>query len=590
MDLKGMLIIWLNMVKKFIFKAPILYMRYSVLADVYEKLSDTAGKLEKTHIIAELLRKTPEDILYEIVLLLNGSVFPSWGDGELGVANQMMLGAISKALGIEQERISKEFNKLGDLGLVVESFSKSKKQTTLGSRELDVTKVFENLKKIALQTGGGSQDRKTDLIAELLIQAKPKEAKYIVRTTIGQLRIGVAEGLLRDAIAEAFEISPESVENAWFIDPDYGEIAKLAKIGGEKALEKVKMQLGRPIMVQLAEKAPSLEEALNSFNKVALEYKYDGARMLIHKKGDHIEIFTRRLENITKAFPDIVKVCKSNIRATSCIVDGEGVAIDPKTGKPLAFQMLSQRIKRKYDVDETAIGIPIELNLFDIILLNDKNLTDLPLEERRKMLSTVVKEISGKIQMANQLVTKDMKEADAFYKKSLKEGHEGLIVKDLEAKYQPGKRVAGGWLKVKPVLESLDLVITGATWGTGKRAGWLGSFILACRDPNTGAFLECGMLGSGVKEKKTEEDDVTLKELTKELKPLIEFEKGNEVKIKPKLVLEVSYEEIQKSPTYSSGYALRFPRLIKMRWDKGIDEADDLGRLERIYKSQKGKR
>jgi DNA ligase-1 len=181
-----------------------------------------------------------------------------------------------------------------------------------------------------------------------------------------------------------------------------------------------------------------------------------------------------------------------------------------------------------------------------------------------------------------------MKEADTFYKEALKAGHEGLIVKNLEAKYQSGRRVSGGWLKVKPVMESLDLVITGATWGTGKRVGWLGSYILSCRDPDTGKFLECGMLGTGVKEKKTNAEDVTLQDMTKLLKPYIEFEKGNEVKIKPKVVIEVACEEIQKSPTYSSGYALRFPRFIRIRIDKGADEADTTQRIDALFEMQKG--
>jgi len=565
-------------------------MKYSVLAEVYEKLENTSGKLEKTHIIANLLKEASKELLSKVVLLLNGSVFPSWSEEELGVANQLMIKSIAKAYGISEKEIVKSFKKTGDLGLVVEILSKSKKQTTLGVKELSMEKVFENLQLIAKQTGGGSQDRKMNLIAELLAQAKSKESKYVVRTALGELRIGVAEGIIRNAIAEAFGVSSAIVENAWFLNPDYGEIAKIAKGRGEKGLESVKIEIGRPIMVLLAEKAPSLEDAVNSFEKVALEYKYDGARMIVNKKDDRIWIFTRRLENITKAFPDVVEMCKNSLKVKECIVDGEGLAIDKKTGKPLPFQMLSQRIKRKYDIGETAKGIPIELNLFDIIYLNGKTLFDLTLRERRDLLTKTVKEIPGKIQLAKQIMTKDLKKAEKFYKEALEAGHEGLIVKNLEAKYHPGRRVAGGWLKVKPVLESLDLVIKGAIWGTGKRAGWLGSYILACRDPNTGDFLECGMMGTGVKEKKTALDDITFKDLTNILKPYIEFEKGNEVKIKPKVVIEVAYEEIQKSPTYSSGYALRFPRLLRVRWDKGPEEADDLERLEKIFKIQKGRK
>jgi len=565
-------------------------MKYSILAEIYEKLESTSGKLDKTHIIADLLKEASTELLPKIVLLLNGSVFPAWSEEELGVANQLMTKSIAKAYGINEKEIVKGFKKTGDLGLVAEILSKSKKQTTLGMKELSTEKVFDNLRLIAKQAGGGSQDRKMSLIAELLAQAKSKEAKYVVRTIIAQLRVGVAEGLIRDAIAEAFNVSPTVVEDAWFLNPDYGEIAKIAKEKGEKGLENVKIEIGRPIMVALAEKAPSLEDAVNSFEKVALEYKYDGARFSIHKKDEKIIIFTRRLENITKAFPDVVETCKKGLKARECIVDGEGLAIDKKTGKPLPFQMLSQRIKRKYDIGETAKGIPIELNLFDIICLNGKALFDLTLKERREILASNVKEIPGKIQLAKQMVTKDLKKAEKFYKEALEAGHEGLIVKNLEAKYQPGRRVAGGWLKVKPVLESLDLVIKGAVWGTGRRAGWLGSYILACRDPNTGDFLECGMMGTGVKEKKVLPDDITLKDLTNTLKPYIELEKGNEVKIKPKVVVEVAYEEIQKSPTYSSGYALRFPRLLRIRFDKGPEEADDLERLEKIFKIQKGRK
>lgn len=343
-------------------------------------------------------------------------------------------------------------------------------------------------------------------------------------------------------------------------------------------------------MVLLAEKAPSLKDAIESFDKVALEYKYDGARFVVQKKDDKIWIYTRRLENITKAFPDVVKLCKANLKAKDCIVDGEALAINPKTKRPLPFQMLSQRIKRKYDIEKIAKDIPIELNLFDIIYLNGKFLFDFPLEERRKLLAKSVNEISGKIQLAKQLITKDIKKAEKFYKEALKAGQEGLIVKNLEAKYHPGRRVAGGWLKVKPVLESLDLAIIGAVWGTGRRTGWLGSFILGCRDPDTGKFLECGMLGTGVKEKKTLPNDMTFADLSKLLKPSIESEKGNEIKIKPKIIIEVSYEEIQKSPTYSSGFALRFPRLLRVRFDKGAEEADDLERLKRIYEMQKGRK
>jgi DNA ligase-1 len=565
-------------------------MKYATLADVYEKLESISGKLEKTHIISKLLIETSEELLPKVVLLIDGRVFPSWSEEELGVANQLMIKAIAKSYGIRLEDVVKNFKKSGDLGKAAEELAAKRKQVILGKKELTIEKVFENLQLIARQDGGGSQERKLNLITELLAHSSHKEAKYIVRTVLSELRIGVAEGILRDAIAEAFKVSPEDVENAWFLNPDYGEIARITKEKGKAGLEKVKIELGKPIMVLLAEKAPSLKDAIESFDKVALEYKYDGARFLIHKNEEKILIFTRRFENVTKAFPDVVEACKKSLNAKNCIVDGEAVAINSKTKRPMSFQALSQRIKRKYDIQESIKEIPVQLNLFDIVYLNGETLFDSALEKRREVLKDIVKEIPGKVQLAKQLVTKDLKKADEFYKEALKAGHEGVIVKNLEAKYQPGRRVAGGWLKVKPVMESLDLVITGATWGTGKRTGWLGSYILACRDPDTGKFLECGMLGTGVKEKKTNPEDFTLLEMTKLLKPYVESEKENEVKIKPKVVVEVAYEEIQKSPTYSSGWALRFPRFVRIRWDKSAEEADDLERIKKLSEIQKGKK
>lgn len=563
-------------------------MLYSVLAETYEKLEKTSGKLEKARIIAELLKETSAEELENIVLLLNGSVFPAWSEHEIGVANQLMIRAISKASGVSEEAVLKKFRQTGDLGLSVEEIISEKKQRTFASKALTVEKVFSNIQKIALVSGKGSQEHKLNLIAELLANAKPNEAKYAARAILGELRIGVAEGLIRDAIAQAFSVDADIVENAWFLNPDYGEIATIAKTKGENGLKKVKIVIGMPMMVQLAEKSPSLKEALESFENPSLEYKYDGMRTIIQKKGKKIWIFTRNLENVTKQFPDLVELCKKGILVNECVIEGETLGMSG--GKPLPFQSLSQRIQRKYGIAEMVKKIPIQINLFDATYLDGGMLLGKPLKERRKILEKIVKTIPGRFQLSEQLVTKDFAEAERFYKKSLAEGNEGIIVKNLDALYQAGRRVAGGWLKVKPTMENLDLVIIGADYGTGKRTGWFGSFVLGCRDAETGKFLECGMLGTGVKEKKTEETDVTLKELTKMLKPLIEREEGNRVRFKPRIVIEVAYEEIQKSPSYSSGYALRFPRFVRLRSDKNAEQADTIERIRFLYGMQKGGR
>jgi DNA ligase-1 len=564
-------------------------MDYSILAETYEKLEEVSSKLKKTEILAELFSKTPAEELPKVVLLAQGIVYQKYLQLELGIATQMMIRAISKATGFKPEEVEEKFKKTGDLGLSAEQCIKSKKQAVLLKKELTVDFVFDNLRKLPHITGEGSQEKKLNLVAELLVSAKPKEARYIVRTILGELRIGVAEGIIRDAIVDAFLFKEgmskeekakliEAVDYAWNIVSDFGEVARIAREKGIAGLKKVKVQIGKPIQVMLGEKAESIEEVVKEFGKVAAEYKYDGMRAQIHKRGDKIWIYTRRLEDVTKQFPDLVELCKKGLKAKECIVEGEVLGVDPETALPLPFQVLSQRIHRRYDIEEMTRQIPIQVHLFDVVYLEGKTFFDKPFIERRKILEKIIKPIPGKFQLTKQIVNDDIKELEKFYKEALNAKQEGLFLKVLDSKYVFGRHV-GGWYKIKPIMETLDLVIIGATWGEGIRAKWLSSYVLACRDPNTGKFLSCGMMGTGL----TEEN---FQLMTDTLKPLIISEKAREVKLKPKIVVEVAYQEIQKSPNYESGFALRFPRMIRIRDDKGPDEADTIERVEELYKSQ----
>jgi len=565
-------------------------MKYSEIVNVYQELEKTRSKLKKSDIISEFLKKSPSSEIEKIVPLLFGKIF-SASDKEIGVASQMVIRSIAKSYGIGEKQVVDKFNKSGDLGKTAEEFSKSRKQKILLSKKLTVDKVVENLKKISEQEGKGSQERKISLIVELLSHASSDEARYIVRTILEELRVGVAEGLVRDAIAKAFDVDVKLVEGAWELNPDYGKIAYIAKKKGSSGLEKVSISVEQPIKLQLAEKSPSLEEALKKFENPVLEFKYDGMRTQIHKKGNDVKIFTRSLEDVTGAFPDLVDICRKSIKAKDAILDGETVAIHPKSGGPLPFQKLSTRIKRKYDLKKAQEDIPIQINFFDIIHADGKSFMNLSAEDRFKELKKIVEPVKGKVKFVDRLITNNPKKAKEFYNKALVSGHEGLIVKNLNANYVPGRKVAGGWLKVKPTMENLDLVIIGGTWGTGKRTGWIASLILGCRDAKSGKYLECGMMGTGIKEKKTQPEDVTFDEITKMLKPFIEKEKKNKIFIKPKIVIEIAYEEIQKSPTYNSGWALRFPRFIRLRhMEKKPEQADTKGRIEYLYKIQKGKK
>ncbi len=563
-------------------------MDYSILADIYERLEEVASKLKKADILAELFSKTPTEELPKVVSLSQGLVYPKYQMMELGIATQMMTRAISKAAGFNPKQVEEKFKKTGDLGLTAEECIRSKKQVTLLKKKLTVDFVFNNLQKLATITGEGSQEKKLNLIAELIVSAQPKEARYIVRTILEELRVGVAEGIIRDAIVNAFllkkatkeekENATAAVDYAWNILGDFSEVALIASKSGIKGLKKVRVQLGKPIQVMLGEKVESIKEVLDEFVKIAIEKKYDGARIQCQKKNDDIKLFTRREEEVTKQFPDLVELCKKCLESDGCIVEGEMLGINPKTGYPLPFQVLSQRIHRKYDIERVTKEIPIQMNLFDIVFLEGKMLFDKPFKERRKILEKIVKVIPNKFQLAEQLITDNLKRAEEFYKKALTDRQEGVMIKVLDSPYVFGRHT-GTMYKVKPIMETLDLIIAGATWGEGARANWLTSYVLACRDTDTGKLLSVGMMSTGLSEDE-------YKTMTEALKPLIVSEKGRTVMVKPKIVVEVGFQEIQKSPNYESGFALRFPALKNIRFEKSPQEADTIERVRKLFESQ----
>jgi len=564
-------------------------MDYCRLVSIYESLDKTSSKLEKTHILAEFFRETPTIDLEKVVLLIQGKVFPKFSGYELGIAARMMIKAVSKFTGFPFGEIEDRFREKGDLGLVAEEYVEKRKQDILSTGRLTVGIVFENIQKLAFISGTGSQDRKFVLIGELLASAKPKEVRYIIKTILQELRVGVAEGIIRDAIAEAFLLRKgmgkeekrklrDLVDYAWNITSDYGEVARIAKVEGADGLRKVRLRLGRPFQVMLGLSAKSIDEVIKKFGEVAAEWKYDGMRIIIEKSGGRIWLYTRRLENVTKQFPDIVDLAERGLHAEECIVEGETYGIDVKTGHPLPFQMLSQRIRRKYDIERMAKRIPVQVNLFDIVHLNGEMLLNRGFLERRKILEKIVRVVPKKFQLSKQIITGDLKKLERFYHEALSAKQEGLMLKVLDAPYRFGRHT-GTMYKIKPIMETLDLVIIGAEWGTGARVRWLSSYVLACRDPETGRFLSIGMMGTGFSEEQ-------LETMTENLNRLIIGGKGKHVEVKPRMVVEVGYQEIQRSPNYESGMALRFPRLIRIREDKSPYECDTIQRIIELYKSQ----
>ena len=432
--------------------------------------------------------------------------------------------------------------------------------------------------------GEGTVDKKISLITELLSSASPLESLYLVRTLIGDLRIGIQESTIREALTKAFfnsdkessKIIQEAIDNL----NDLAEIFIVAKKGKISEFDKIELQVGKPIKAMLAQKAKTIEEGFKAVgNPCAIEYKYDGFRLIIHKKGSEIKLFTRRLENVTKQFPEVVEYVLKYVKGDSFILDSEAVGYDKKTKEYTPFQAISQRIRRKYDIEKVQEELPIEVNVFDILYYNGKSMINEPFEKSAKLVRKIIKETPYKIISSKQIITDDLKKAEEFYKKALKDNQEGVMMKNLSAVYQPGSRV-GHMLKVKPSEKDLDLVITGAEYGTGKRSGWLSSFILSCKGHDKNEFLEIGKVGTGIKEK-DEQEGVSFNELNDLLKPLIIKEEGKEVKIKPKIIVAVTYQEIQQSPNYSSGWALRFPRITALRPDKPLSEIATLEDIER---------
>ncbi|HLF54518.1 MAG TPA: ATP-dependent DNA ligase [Candidatus Nanoarchaeia archaeon] len=584
-------------------------MQYSELVGVYERLEATTKRLEKTFILSEFLKNVPAEELEQVLLLVQGKVFPDWDQRVIGMAARLLLKSLNLATGASVEKIESSWKESGDLGTVAFELTKSKSQATLFSKSLTVKKVFDNLQKLAGLEGAGTVDRKVQLVAELLTSAKPKEAKYVLRAILGELRVGLGEGTVRDAIVWAFfadkcgikydsatneiEYDKEKysdysslVQEAYDVANDFSIVARLAR-SGESALQNISLTSGKPVKVMLFQKAKDVADAFSIVGKpAAFEYKYDGFRMQIHKHNGKITLFTRRLENVTEQFPDVVSRIAKNVKGNEFIIDAEVVGIDLKTRKYLPFQNISQRIKRKYDIDEMSRKFPVEVNVFDILFCDGKSLLKLPFIDRRKLLEGMVANVPFEVKLAEELITDDVSAAEDFYKASLEAGNEGVMAKNLQGIYKPGSRVGFG-VKVKPTMDTLETVIVGAEWGEGKRGKWLSSFIIAVRDPETNGFVEIGRVGTGIKEKV--EGGVSFEQLTQLLQPLIIEEKGKEVRVRPEVVIEVDYEEIQKSPTYSSGFALRFPRLVKLRSDRSAEDINTVDDVRELADTQRNR-
>ncbi len=550
---------------------------FKVLAELCEKLEATNKRLLMISLVAEFLNSLEPEEVEPAVSMLLGRSFPKWSQQTVDVSWATLSKTIKNVTKADWKVFLEAFGETGDVGsatkILFES-SKVDKQSTLFERKLTIVEARRSFEAIAGTVGSGSKEKKQRLIEALLSSASSLEAKYLAKIFIGEMRTGFYEGLMEQAVSKAFQIPLGIVQKASMTVGDVGEVAAIGKNDGKEGLLKIGFEVFRPVGLMLAQTAGDVAEALKEHGgESAFEYKLDGARIQIHKRDDDVRIFSRRLTNVTASLPEIVQVVQKNVKAEEAILEGEVIAVDSK-GYPVPFQHLMRRFKRVHAVQDMVKKVPVALYLFDMLYLNGESLISLPYTQRRKILAENAEEIP----LSKQLVTQEMKEAERFLKEAIDSGHEGLVVKKLDSEYTPGIR-GKRWLKIKPVLEPLDLVIVAAEYGYGRRHEWLSNYYLAARDAETAEFLMVGKAFKGL-------TDAEIIEMTKRLRELTIKEEGRRVIVVPQVVVEILYNEIQKSPKYKCGMALRFARISRIREDKTPKEADTIQRVREIYEKQ----
>jgi DNA ligase-1 len=578
---------------------------YAVIADAYEKIEATTKRLEMTDLLVDLLKNTPKNVIAKVVYLTQGKIYPDFVGLEIGVAEKLAIRALARASGRRQSEIEDALRKSGDIGLAAQRILAIKRQSTFFQKTLTAERVYKTLDKMAKTTGSGAVGSKMALLAGLLSDASPKEAKYIMRTVTGNLRLGIADMTVLDALAIAYgggKESRELIERAYNISSDLGRVASVVAEKGLAGIEKFKVVVFEPIRPMLAERLASPEEILEKLGgKCVAEYKYDGERVQAHKRGKEVVLYSRRLERISSQYPDAVELVRDNVKAEEAILEAECVAVDVETGELLPFQELMHR-RRKYGVKEAMAQYPVSLFMFDALYVDGRDLTLEAYPLRRQLLEKAIKE-GDRVKAAKQRKTSSVKELEEFFEEAIEDGCEGLMCKSVgnDSVYQAGAR---GWLWIKykrdyksEMTDTVDLVVVGAFHGRGKRAGTYGALLLAAYNKETDTFETVTKLGTGF----TDEDLKKLPELLrKHLVPRkpsrVQSKLEADVWFEPKMVLEVLGAEITLSPIHlcalgavrkGSGLAIRFPRFTgNYRTDKAAEDATTSLEIVEMYRNQ----
>jgi len=578
---------------------------FSTIVKILGQMEQTTSRLELTNYLVTLFKNTPSDLVDKIIYLIQGKIRPDYEGIEMGIAEKMIIRIISQISNISNDEVYRKYREKGDLGSVAEAILKNKIQTTLFNEKVTIERISLVFDKISKTTGKGSQETKIKLFASLFNDSSPEECKYIIRFALGTLRLGIADSTIMDALALAYTSDKKNrkiLENAYNVSSDMGRVSKILAKQGLKAVSAIKIELFIPIRPMLAERVQTSKEALEKVSgKAAVEFKLDGERVQIHRGDKKVQIFSRSLENITHYYPDVAEASRT-ITLRNFIIEAEVVAINKYTEEFLPFQELMHR-RRKYDIDKNVENYPVSVNVFDILYASGRDKTNLPYIERRALLKdTITNSVDRRLTLIQQRIVSSVDQLEKFMAKSIEYGCEGLVVKQTNSPYRAGAR-GFAWIKIKreyrsELVDTLDLVIIGGSYGRGRRVGRYGALLLAVYDKNENVFKSVCKVGSGFTDEVLEELFTDLgKYMIPKKHPRVYSKLEMNTWFIPTIVIEIIASEITLSPEYDAGMdsirkgfglSLRFPKFTKkIRRDKNPQDITDESELIEMYRKQR---
>jgi DNA ligase-1 len=580
---------------------------FASLASTLEALEPVTGRTQMISMLAELLAQAGPDDISQLVYLSQGQLLPDFIQEEFGMNERLIYRSVAQAYHVAPDEVLARAKQLGDAGLVAQEFAQKEPQQSLSlEREqegISLQDVYAHLTKITKTVGQGSTEAKVSLLASLLARLTPLEAKHVARMVVGRLRVGIGDPSLMDALSLAKagdkSLRPQ-LERAYNLSSDLGLVAQMLYTSGPEALDNIQVKVGNPVRMALAERADSAEEIVTRLGKAAIEPKYDGFRMQIHKNGDDISIFSRGLEDLSGKFPDVVEAVHTQIVPKQAIFEGEAVSYDPKTGQYQPFQITSQR-KRVHNIEEMSAQIPLRLLAFDMLLVDGQDLTRAPYTERRAALEKAIRghDGLGGIQASTYIVTEDPEEIITFYENSLVDGFEGIVAKRLSGTYEAGKR-GFNWIKMKrsyqtQMRDTVDCVIVGYDYGNGARASWgIGSLLVSVYDKSNDTFPTVTRVASGLSNEGWQELGRRLAaDRIDHPDPRVVNVIRTDNWVVPRYVLELQADEVSRSKMHPAGrsdsgpgYALRFPRIVKERSEREPEDATSVDEVIELYNMQ----